>query len=61
MTVTELCSKLQTLAHQGYAIYAIELHAKCDNCSSNIILDSLELEILESDDDKSVKLLFKNK
>lgn len=61
MTVTELCSKLQTLAHQGYAIHAIELLTECDSCSSDIVLDNPDLEILESEDNKSVKLLFRNK
>ena len=59
MTVTDLCSQLQSLAHEGYAIHAIELLTECDNCTSDIILDNPTLEILKSDK-KTVKLLFRN-
>lgn len=60
MTVVELCSQLQNLAHQGYAIHAVELITKGDDCSSEITLDNPSLEILKSEDNHSVKLLFKN-
>ena len=61
MTVVELCSQLQNLAHQGYAIHAVELSTECDNCSSDVILDNPEMEIIKSEDNHSVKLLFRNK
>ncbi len=60
MTVVELCNQLQNLAHQGYAIHSIELLTECDNCSSDVVLDNPSLEILKSEDNHSVKLLFKN-
>lgn len=60
MTVVELCNQLQSLAHQGYAIHAVELITECNDCSSEIILDNPSLEILKSEDNHSVKLLFKN-
>lgn len=59
MTVTDLCSQLQSLAHEGYAIHAIELLTECDNCTSDITLDNPMLEIIKSDK-KTVKLLFRN-
>jgi len=59
MTVTDLCSQLQSLAHEGYAIHAIELLTECDNCTSDITLDNPTLEIIKSDK-KTVKLLFRN-
>ena len=61
MTVVELCNQLQNLAHQGYAIYAVELSTECDNCSSDVVLDNPEMEIIKSEDNHSVKLLFRNK
>ncbi len=61
MTVADLCSQLQSLAHDGYAIHAIELLTECNCCSSDVILDNPSLEILKSEDNKSVKLLFRNK
>lgn len=60
MTVTELCTMLQGVAHEGYGIHAIELLTECENCTSDIILDNPTLEILKSEDQKTVKLLFKN-
>lgn len=60
MTVVELCNQLQNLAHQGYAIHAIELLTECNNCSSDVVLDDPLLEIIKSKDNHSVKLLFKN-
>lgn len=61
LTVSELCSKLQTLANEGYAVHAIELLTECDNCTSDIILDNPQIEILKAEDKHTVKLLFRNK
>ena len=61
MTVAQLCSQLQSLAHDGYAIHAIEILTECDNCASDIVLDNPSLEILKAEDNHSVKLLFRNR
>lgn len=61
LTVADLCSQLQSIAHDGYAIHAIELLVECDKCSSDITLDNPRLEILKSENSHSVKLLFRNK
>lgn len=58
MTVSELCSKLQTLAHQGYAIHEIELTTECESCSSDVTLFNPSLEVMETSE-KTVKLIFK--
>jgi hypothetical protein len=51
---------LQGVAHDGYGIHAIELLTECENCTSDVILDNPTLEILKYEDQKTVKLLFKN-
>ncbi len=61
LTVADLCSQLQSIAHEGYAIHAIELLVECDKCSSDLVLDNPKLEILKAEDSHSVKLLFRNK
>lgn len=61
MTVAQLCSQLQSLAHDGYAVHAIEIATECDNCTSDIILDNPILEIIKAEDNHSVKLLFRNR
>jgi len=59
--LNELITKLQTYSHDGYAIHAIELVSECEHCCSDTVLDNPVLEILVAEDNKSIKLLFKNK
>ena len=60
MTMGELINKLQTYSHEGYAIHSIELISKCENCSSDVILDDPKLKMIVAEDN-NIKLIFKNK
>jgi len=61
MTVQELCGKLQSAAHEGYALHGVELLSECDHCSNDTVLDDPVLEIVKSEESHSVKLIFRNK
>ncbi len=60
-TIADLESACQLAANAGLAIHAIEVSTECNHCSSDIVLDNPVLEIIKSEDNNSVKLLFKNK
>jgi hypothetical protein len=59
VTISELCDKLQFLAHEGYAMHGIEVHTCCDGCESDIIIKDpdFEIEILP---DKTARLKISN-
>ena len=59
ITISELCNKLQSLAHEGYAMHEIEVHTSCDGCESDIVIKSpvFDLKILT---DKTAKLVISN-
>lgn len=61
MTVTDLCSQLQSLAHEGYALHGVELLSECDHCSNDTVLENPVLEIVKSEESHSIKLIFRNK
>jgi len=59
MTVREICDRLQILANNGFAVHSVEIQSECEKCSEDIILDNPELLILEDDENKSIRLLFR--
>ena len=58
-TVADLLGALQGVANEGFNIHAIEVLTECEHCCSDIMLSAPTLEILISEDDHSVKLLFR--
>ena len=58
-TVSDLLNVLQGVANEGFNIHAIEVLTECEHCCSDIMLSAPTLEILISEDDHSVKLLFR--
>ena len=59
-TVSDLLNVLQSVANEGFNIHSIEVLTECEHCSSDITLSAPTLEILVSEDNHSIKLLFKN-
>lgn len=59
-TVADLLGALQGVANEGFNIHAIEVLTECEHCCSDIALSAPTLEILMSEDNHSVKLLFRN-
>lgn len=59
-TVADLLGALQGVANEGFNIHAIEVLTECEHCCSDITLSAPTLEILMSEDNHSVKLLFRN-
>ena len=59
-TVSDLLNVLQSVANEGFNIHSIEVLTECEHCCSDITLSAPTLEILVSEDDHSVKLLFRN-
>ena len=59
ITISELCSKLQSLAHEGYAMHEIEVHTCCDGCESDVVIKDpvFDLKILT---DKTARLMISN-
>ena len=59
ITISELCSKLQSLAHDGYAMHEIEVHTCCDGCESDVVMKDplFEIKILT---DKTARLMISN-
>lgn len=59
ITISELCSKLQSLAHEGYAMHEIEVHTCCDGCESDVVMKDplFDIEILT---DKTARLMISN-
>ena len=58
-TVADLLGALQGVANEGFNIHAIEVLTECEHCCSDIMLSAPTLEILMSEDNHSVKLLFR--
>ena len=58
-TVSDLLNVLQSVANEGFNIHSIEVLTECEHCCSDITLSAPTLEILVSEDDHSVKLLFR--
>ena len=58
-TVSDLLNVLQGVANEGFNIHAIEVLTECEHCCSDIMLSDTTLEILISEADHSVKLLFR--
>ena len=58
-TVADLLGALQGVANEGFNIHAIEVLTECEHCCSNITLSAPTLEILMSEDNHSIKLLFR--
>ena len=59
-TVSDLLNVLQSVANEGFNIHSIEVLTECEHCCSDITLSAPTLEILVSEDDHSIKLLFRN-
>ena len=59
ITISELCSKLQSLAHEGYAMHEIEVHTCCDGCESDVVIKDpvFDIKILT---DKTARLMISN-
>ena len=58
-TVADLLGALQGVANEGFNIHAIEGLTECEHCCSDITLSAPTLEILMSEDNHSIKLLFR--
>lgn len=58
-TVADLLNALQGVANEGFNIHAIEVLAECEHCCNDLTLSAPTLEILRSEDNHSVKLLFR--
>ena len=58
-TVADLLGALQVVANEGFNIHAIEVLTECEHCCSDITLSAPTLEILMSEDNHSIKLLFR--
>lgn len=59
-TVADLLGALQRVANEGFNIHAIEVLTECEHCCNDLTLSAPTLEVLRSEDNHSVKLLFKN-
>ena len=59
-TVADLLGALQCVANEGFNIHAIEVLTECEHCCNDLTLSAPTLEVLRSEDNHSVKLLFKN-
>ena len=59
ITISDLCSKLQSLAHDGYAMHEIEVHTCCDGCESDVVMKDplFDIKILT---DKTARLMISN-
>ena len=59
ITISDLCSKLQSLAHEGYAMHEIEVHTCCDGCESDVVMKDpvFDIKILT---DKTARLMISN-
>lgn len=59
ITISELCSKLQSLAHEGYAMHEIEVHTCCGGCESDVVIKDpvFDIKILT---DKTARLMISN-
>lgn len=57
MTVADLCSQLQSLAHEGYAIHALEIVTETGDYKVTLNNPTLEMKVTK---DHTVKLLFRN-
>jgi len=59
LTISELCSQLQSLAHEGYAMHEIEVHTCCDGCESDIIINEpvFDIKVLS---DNTARLVITN-
>ena len=58
-TVSDLLNVLQSVANEGFNIHSIEVLTECEHCCSDITLSAPTLEILMSEDNQSIKLLFR--
>ena len=58
-TVADLLGALQGVANEGFNIHAIEVLTECEHCCSDITLSAPTLEILMSEGNHSIKLLFR--
>ena len=58
-TVSDLLNVLQSVANEGFNIHSIEVLTECEHCCSDIVLSAPTLEILMSEDNHSIKLLFR--
>ena len=58
-TVSDLLNMLQSVANEGFNIHSIEVLIECEHCCSDIALSAPTLEILMSEDNHSIKLLFR--
>jgi len=61
MTLTEFTDTLQLLAHQGYALHDVEIHSKCSDCDSDIIISEPEFTITKDEKNKTIKIKFNSK
>lgn len=57
-TVADLLGALQDVANEGLNIHAIEVLTECKHCCNDLTLSAPTLEILRSENNRSVKLLF---
>lgn len=58
-TVADLLGALQGVANEGFNIHAVEVLTECEHRCSDITLSAPTLEILMSEDNHSIKLLFR--
>lgn len=58
-TITELCSRLQSMAHDGYALYDIEVHLSGIGVENDIIITKPIFDLINTGN-KSIRLLIRN-
>lgn len=58
MNLTKLTSTLQGLAHEGYAVHDIEIHAHCKDCDSVTVVKDPEVLIERDNETKTIRLKF---
>ena len=50
--------ELQMLANEGYALHDVEIHSRCGDCDSDVVIENPELVIIRDNENKTVKLKF---
>lgn len=61
MTLTEFTDAFQMLAHQGYALHDVEIHSKCSDCDSDVIITEPDFTIIKDEENKTIKIKFDSK
>lgn len=59
VNISQLCSLLQTIGHEGYAMHELEVHTICNGCESTVVIKEpmFDVEVLS---DKTARLIITN-